>query len=329
MNDCKTPLVLVVDDQALVRRLLCRAMIKEGYQVIEADDGEPCLALCEQQLPDIVLLDAMMPTMDGFTCCAALQARWGEQCPPILMITALDQQESVDRAFEVGATDYVTKPVHWAVLRQRVRRLLQTHWAMNEMRSLTAQLESANQKLQRLAFLDSLTQIANRRYFDETLGNEWRRLIREQAPISLILWDIDYFKFYNDTYGHPAGDRCLKQVASLIHQGLRRPADVAARYGGEEFAAILPNTPIEGAIRVAENIQKQLKAQSIPNAQSPISEFVTVSAGVAGVVPLLESSPADLLAATDQALYRAKAAGRDRIVCHSLFELISEGVVNG
>ena len=322
MNKRETPLVLVVDDQALVRRLLCRAMIKEGYRVIEADDGEPCLALCEQQLPDIVLLDAMMPVMDGFTCCAQLQTRWGEQCPPILMITALDQQESVDRAFEVGAIDYVTKPVHWAVLRQRVRRLLQTHWAMNEMRSLTQQLEEANQKLQRLAFVDSLTEIPNRRYFDQCLHDEWRRLTREKAPLSLILWDIDFFKLYNDTYGHPAGDDCLKQVASFICQGLRRPADVAARYGGEEFAAILPNTSVEGATWVAKNIQAQLKAQAIANTRSPLGELVTLSAGVAGIVPHSGSTPAALLSAADEALYRAKQAGRDRTVSHSLLELV-------
>ena len=322
MSERETPLVLVVDDQALVRRLLCRAMIKEGYRVIEADDGEPCLALCEQQLPDIVLLDAMMPLMDGFACCAQLQARWGEQCPPILMITALDKEESVDRAFEVGATDYVTKPVHWAVLRQRVRRLLQTRWAMTELRSLTQQLESANQKLQRLAFLDSLTEIPNRRYFDQCLDDEWRRLTREKAPLSLILWDIDYFKLYNDTHGHPAGDDCLKQVASVIYQGLRRPADVAARYGGEEFAAILPNTPVEGAISVAENIRAQLQTKAIAHPCSPVSELVTLSAGVAGIVPHSRATPASLLAAADEALYRAKQAGRDRTVSQSSLELV-------
>lgn len=315
------PLILIVDDEKTLRLVLRRAMEQEGYQVSEVGDGHQCLAFCTEQLPDIILLDAMMPVMDGFTCCAQLQERFGQKCPPILMITGLNNQESVDRAFEAGATDYITKPIHWAVLRQRVRRLLHTHWVMAELRCkieqervLKAKLEEMNQELQRLVDLDGLTQIANRRAFDEALQQEWKRLAREQAPLSLILCDIDFFKAYNDTYGHQAGDECLKQVAGILRKAAKRPADVVARYGGEEFVVILPNTSLRGAMQVAESIRSKVKSRAIVHEGSLVSKFVTLSFGVAGVVPLPKTTPDRLITEADQALYKAKVEGRDRVV---------------
>lgn len=319
----KTPLILIADDEKTLRLVLHRAMEQEGYRVLEVGDGDQCLAVCQQQLPDIVLLDAMMPVIDGFTCCAQLQVIFGEECPPVLMITGLNNQESVDRAFEAGATDYITKPIHWAVLRQRVRRLLQTRWAMAQLRRkieqerlLMAQLEAANRELQRLACLDGLTQIANRRAFDECLQQEWKRLAREKSPLSMILCDIDFFKTYNDTYGHQAGDECLKQVASILRRAVKRPADLVARYGGEEFVVILPNTEVKGAVQVAQGIRTQLHAEAIAHAGSEVSEFITLSFGVAGTVPCPGTSPDKLIADADQALYQAKVEGRDRVVCN-------------
>lgn len=317
----KPPLILVVDDEKTLRLVLRRAMEKEGYRVAEAADGNQCLHACQDLVPDMVLLDAMMPQMDGFTCCARLQTLLGDKCPPVLMITALNNQESVDQAFGVGATDYITKPIHWAVLRQRVRRLLYTKWAMAELRQqiererlLTEQLEAANQELQRIASSDGLTSIANRRCFDHYLEHEWRRMLREQAPLSLIMCDIDYFKAYNDTYGHLAGDECLKLAANIIRQGARRPGDLVARYGGEEFAVLLPNTPAKGGIHVAELIRASLKAKAIAHAGSQISASVTLSLGVASVIPKSQLSPNQLITEADKALYQAKLFGRDRVV---------------
>ncbi len=313
-NQKDPPLILIVDDDKSMRILLRQAMKKEGYQVAEAKDGEECLAVYERLQPDIVLLDAMMPVMDGFTCCTQLQALFEGEMPsgtlrdrtPVLMITGLDDQASVDRAFEVGASDYVTKPIHWAVLRQRVRRLLQQS-------QLYKQLELANQALQRLATSDGLTQIANRRRFDEYLDQEWRRMVREKAPLSLILCDVDFFKTYNDTYGHQAGDKCLQQVAKALSLCVSRPADLVARYGGEEFAVILPNTNAEGAVQIAEKVRFKIKALEIAHANSQVSTCLTLSLGVASIVPSHESSPAMLISAADQALYQAKAEGRDAV----------------
>ena len=327
----KPPLILVVDDEKTLRLVLRRVMQQEGYEVVEAVDGEEALQVCQQKQPDMILLDAMMPGMDGFTCCAELQRRLEEDCPPVLMITALDDGPSVDLAFKVGATDYVTKPIHWAVLRQRVRRLLQTQWAMSELRlqverermlterqrKLTEELEKANEELQRLASVDGLTGIANRRYFDTYLDREWKRAARCHLSLSIIMCDVDFFKPYNDTYGHQAGDDCLKLVGEIIRDNLRRPTDLVARYGGEEFAIVLPETVAEGAVYVAENICEQLRERGIPHQGSRVSDRLTLSCGVATMIPGPASSPSELIRTADLALYQAKKQGRDRVVFKS------------
>lgn len=313
MSDIITPpsptepsLILVVDDDKSMRMLLRKAMEKEGYQIVEAKDGEEALAIFNQRSPDMILLDALMPVMDGFTCCAKLQLMPGGDCTPVLMITGLEDQVSVDRAFEAGAVDYVTKPIHWAVLRQRVRRILR------ELQ-LSRQLAQAYQELQQLASLDGLTQVANRRCFDEYLDQEWKRMVRDQTQLSLILCDVDFFKAYNDAYGHPVGDHCLQQIAKAISLAAKRPADLVARYGGEEFVVILPNAHAEGALQVAKEIRTHVKALGLVHKHSQVSKQVTLSLGVASTVAGGESSPGLLIAEADKALYQAKATGRDSV----------------
>lgn len=315
-----TPVILVVDDDQFTRQLLRRVMEKEGYQVVEAANGEQGLDAYKRIKPHLVLLDALMPVMDGFTCCTELQLLGNEKVleqevfvdeafqdaarTPVLMITGLEDQESVDRAFAVGATDYLTKPIHLAVLRQRVRRIIQQS-------QLYQKLEIANRELQRLASLDGLTGVANRRRFDEYLDAEWQHLAREQLPLSLILCDIDFFKKYNDAYGHQAGDACLRRVADALRFCARRSVDLVARYGGEEFAVILPNTTDIGATLVAEEIRTVVNALEIAHAQSAVSEHVTLSLGVACMQPSHNATPSMLIASADAALYKAKAAGRN------------------
>lgn len=298
-----SPLILLVDPEKTQRLILRRAMQKEGYRVMEASDGEQCLEVCSYLKPDLVLLDAMMPGVDGFTCCSQLHSFMGKDCPPVLMTTVLNDQASVDLAFEVGAIDYVTKPVIWSLLRQRLYRLFQNQWAMGE--------------LQRLSLVDGLTKIANRRSFDERLPQEWHRLAREAAPLSLVLCDLDRFKNYNGLYGHQAGDECLQEVAKVLDESAKRPADLAARYGGEEFALILPNTDAEGAVRIAETIQGRLQASAIAHENSDVSKLVTLSMGVASEIPKPDSSEKALIEQADQALYRAKQQGGDRVVLPS------------
>ena len=305
------PIVLVVDDDRITRQLLRRAMEQQGYQVVEACNGEECIQAYQNYQPHIILMDAMMPVMDGFTCCTYLQKLPGGDRTPILMITSLDNKESIARAFAVGASEYVTKPIHWAVLLQRVRRLINQFL-------LIEQLEAANLELQRLANSDGLTQVANRRRFDEYFDEEWRRHSRALLPLSLILCDIDFFKIYNDTYGHQAGDECLKLVANTISCNVKRAGDLVARYGGEEFAVILPNTLGENAFEVAQKIREKVKELQIPHVGSLVSEYVTLSLGVASTYPQRNQAKALLLASADKALYQAKTAGRDRTILNEI-----------
>ncbi|QLE51842.1 PAS domain S-box protein [Nostoc sp. C057] len=205
-------------------------------------------------------------------------------------------------------------PRYWQAFEVNLLQQLASQVAIAIHQSvLYQQLQAANEELQRLATLDGLTQIANRRRFDQYLENEWHRLKREQMPLSLILFDVDFFKRYNDTYGHLAGDDCLRQLGSALKSVIKRPADLVARYGGEEFAVILPNTEIEGAISVAQTIRQAVYDLTIPHAQSSVCDHVTVSLGVASIVPNSETSPQDLINAADKSLYIAKQQGRDRV----------------
>jgi diguanylate cyclase (GGDEF)-like protein len=207
------------------------------------------------------------------------------------------QLENYSRSLEEKVSDRTQK------LQQEVQRRAAAETA----------LQSANQELQRLAFLDGLTQIANRRQFDLRLEQEWRRMKRERLSLALILCDVDYFKSYNDTYGHQMGDDCLRSIAHVIDQGARRPSDLVARYGGEEFAILLSNTDLAGAIEVANSIKNQIQQLQLPHQESPVSLCVTASFGVAAVSPSEEGTPEELIAQADRALYRAKEEGRDRV----------------
>lgn len=298
-------LVLIVDDEPFTRLILRNFLEREGYQIVEAQNGREGLTLFNQLHPDIVLLDAIMPDMDGFECCTQLQTLDSHKHTPVLMITGLEDQESVDRAFAVGAMDYVTKPIHWPVLRQRVKRLIQQS-------QLQQQLEAVNLELQRLATIDGLTQVANRRRFEEYSNQEWQRMKREQRPLSMIICDVDFFKLYNDTYGHRVGDRCLQEIAQVIKNIVKCPGNLVARYGGEEFAVILPNIDTQAATHVADKICHAVRTLAIPHQNSQVSPHVTISAGFTTEIPQLDSDLEQMIAAADRALYQAKTAGRDR-----------------
>ncbi len=333
----KRPLILVTDDDPVMRKMICHRMKQDGYRIIEASNGQECLDAYQLESPDMILLDAMMPVMDGFTCCQLLskmirsehsrrksdslhddsplsqtdQILASIERTPILMVTGLDDTESVDYAFEMGATDFIRKPIHWAVLRQRVRRLIQQS-------NLYQQLEIANAELKRMAILDGLTQLANRRYFDEYLDQQWKIMEEKQLPLALILCDIDFFKFYNDTYGHQDGDSCLIQVAKALTDEVKRLGDLVARYGGEEMAIILPDTNGEGAFFLAQKIRERINSLQVEHSASPINQYLTLSLGVASVIPSPVDSPQNLIKFADSALYLAKQNGRNRSILYTV-----------
>lgn len=324
--------ILIVDDTPENLHLLSRMLTRRGYDVQAVTSGAIALEFIETHPPDLILLDICMPKMDGYAVCLALKENPKTCEIPVIFISALDEVLDKLRAFDVGGVDYITKPFRIPEVMARVtihmtlRRLQMQLHEQNELlkqqvreRELAeAALQNANQKLQRLANLDGLTQVANRRRFDEYLEQEWHRLTREKLPLALILCDVDCFKAYNDTYGHQAGDDCLRSIAHVLQAAAKRPADVVARYGGEEFAIILPNTTPEGALKVAEEIQMKLQSLKIEHRGSLVGSIVTLSLGVATVVPAVNLSLSTLVAAADKALYRAKTEGRDRIIVENV-----------
>jgi diguanylate cyclase (GGDEF)-like protein len=314
MNPSPTPInnrqILLVDDDVVVRAKVSESLQQDGFAVILAKNGNDGIIAYQEHRPDLVLVDAVMPLVDGFEFCEKLKDL-GERFTPILMITSLDDNQSVDKAFAAGATDYITKPINLSILRQRVKNLIQQSQLIKHQ---LTELQQANQNLQLLANLDSLTKLANRRGFDRYIQQEWDRMQRIRSPLSLIMCDVDFFKNYNDKYLHPTGDKCLIKVAMAMRNTVRRSGDLVARYGGEEFAVILPNTDALGAVYVAENIRSAVKDLRIPHEASTVSPYVSMSLGVSTIIPTHEAEPQNLIDAADRALYQAKSQGRDRVV---------------
>ncbi|PZV17358.1 MAG: diguanylate cyclase response regulator [Pseudanabaena sp.] len=322
----KKEYILVVDDTPHNLHLLITMFTRRGYEVIGVSDSLAAVSTVKTEMPDLVLLDINMPNMNGFQVCEQLKSIDVICNIPVIFISARDEVLDKVQAFTVGGVDYITKPFQIAEVLVRVenqltlRRLQRQLQEQNERlkKEISSRiiaenlLQEANEKLGRLVNLDGLTQLANRRCLDVYLDQEWQRLARERLPLSLIMCDIDFFKNYNDNYGHVAGDDCLRKVSLLIKQSVHRPADLAARYGGEEFVLVLPNTDIEGAMAIAQIIRQGLQELAIPHEASGVSHFVTLSMGVTCLVPTNDSDPSVLLTSADFALYRAKELGRNQ-----------------
>ncbi|MEG4088472.1 PleD family two-component system response regulator [Microcoleus sp. Pol12B4] len=330
--------ILIVDDHPDNLRVLSAILTESGYQVRKAINGQLALKVAQNSPPALILLDILMPEMDGYKVSSLLKTHPQTAEIPVIFISALDDVFDKVKAFDAGGVDYITKPFQSAEVLARIKnqliirnlylQLQKQAQKIAEQNTLLQQeikdrkqaesaLVEANIKLQRLASLDSLTGVANRRQFNESFNKEWQRMARDQLPLSLILGDIDYFKKYNDTYGHLAGDFCLQQVAQAISRAIKRPADILARYGGEEFAVILPNTKAEGALKVAEAMRNEVLNLKIAHAQSAVNKYVTLSLGVSSVVPQDTSDPSILIAAADKVLYEAKEQGRNRSIVKS------------
>jgi diguanylate cyclase (GGDEF)-like protein len=320
--------VLIVDDEPHTQRLLTLILKSAGYAELltanSATEAFTRLALDqdgrERPTVDLILMDMMLPDMSGIEAVSRIKASERLQDVPIIMVTGRTEVESLKQAFDVGVSDYITKPLNRVELLARVRSAVQLKQEMDrrkareqELLELTERLAELNRHLEQLSMLDGLTGIANRRQFDQALAGEWQRVARHRGPLVLILIDIDHFKRYNDKLGHLAGDDCLKQVATALGQGVKRPGDLVARYGGEEFAVILPETELAGAVRLAEVLRSSVEALALPHPASDVGKVVTVSLGVARAYPESETQPAGLIAAADQALYQAKQGGRNRV----------------
>jgi diguanylate cyclase (GGDEF)-like protein len=293
--------ILVVDDERINRKVLTD-LLQDDYHVIIAKSGEQALQrLNDDPSIDLILLDVLMPEMNGYAVLNAIKANPKTKDILVIFITALSSLDDEELGLKLGANDYISKPFRPSIVKARIENYLQ--------------IMRHRKFLEVLAERDGLTGICNRRRFDELLQNEWQRSLRENTPFSLIMLDVDYFKRFNDGYGHIPGDGVLKNVAKTIAKQLRRPADVVARYGGEEFVILLPNTERDGAKLQAENVLNAIVELKIPHHYSDVNAFVTVSMGGATRNPKMESAQ-QLLASADAALYEAKQQGRNRVAWH-------------
>ena len=294
----KRAVILVVDDEVSNIELLSAAL-EDEYEICFATSGEEALEVAHSVLPDLVLLDVIMPGMDGYVVCQRIKADPLLADVPVIFTTALGEQEAEVKGLEMGAVDYVAKPISPVIVRARVRN----HIEMKRMRDQLAEL----------AVTDALTGLGNRRRLEQALQQEAGRLARSTAELSVIMLDIDFFKQFNDTYGHIAGDRCIIMVAATLNRAVRRAADLAVRYGGEEFACVLPNTGHEEAMVIAHNIRDRVLALGIPHESSKAGPHVTVSIGVATAVCSPGIDPMNWIKAADRQLYQAKAHGRNNV----------------
>ncbi len=295
--------LLVVDDQPTNIQVMYQIFAGE-YQVFMATGGQQALDFCHRTPPDLVLLDIVMPGMDGYEVCAALKAAPDTRDIPVIFVTAHTDAAQETRGLEAGAVDFISKPVNPAVVRARVRTQLT--------------LKRQSDLMRRLVFLDGLTGVFNRRYFDQQLATEMARAMRAQKPLALIMLDVDFFKRFNDRYGHQAGDDCLRQVAQTLKESLRRPADLVARYGGEEFVCVLPETDFDDAMSLARELEAHVRQKGIRHEYSDVAAVVTVSLGVAGLAASASGDAAALLALADAQLYLAKNSGRGCVRGQSL-----------
>ncbi len=321
--------ILLVDDAEEMRVLITHQLRKAGYaKVKEAASAAEAFSILGLDRDDktvinidLIVMDIVMPEIDGIEACRRIKEDGRFEDVPIIMITALADKGILQLAFDAGAMDYITKPVDKLELIARVRSSLRLKDEMEKRRErerellvMSRKLAAANQILQRLSLLDGLTGISNRRRFDEVLAHEWKQAMRSKQPLSMVMIDIDHFKAFNDHYGHLTGDDCLRKVALAMSSILKRPTDFLARYGGEEFAAILPMTASDGADAIAEAMRTGVVNLAIPHDHSSAASLVTVSMGIATLVPRRGMMAAMLISAADQALYEAKAGGRNRIV---------------
>ena len=294
----RRPKILIADDQPTNIRVLYE-LFRDQCDVFMATSGAQTIQICRAELPDLILLDVVMDDIDGHEVCRRLKADSLTNAIPIMFVTSQNLEADEVIALGLGAVDFITKPINPVIVRARVR----TH--------LTLKLQG--DLLRASALLDGLTGVANRRKFDEDVQTDWRQCLRETAPLSLVLIDIDYFKLYNDRYGHQAGDNCLKLVAKALAETLRRPYDKLARYGGEEFGCLLPKTELAGASAIAERMQTRVSELRVEHLGSDVDQVVTISLGVASMVPTPSTTPELLLKAADQQLYEAKRTGRARV----------------
>lgn len=292
--------ILLVDDCPSNLAILVATLSE--YRIHTATDGLQALFIANHEPLDLILLDIRMPGIDGYETCKRLKKQHNTKHIPVIFVTGLGEEEDETKGFALGAVDYITKPIRPKVLRVRVQAQLQQ--------------KIRREQLAMLADTDVLTGISNRRHFEVVVQKEWNRALRYHTPLCLVMMDVDYFKQYNDCYGHITGDECLKNIANCAEKSLRRAGDLAARWGGEEFVFLMSGMTAEQAIDLTTIIMQGIQGLQIPHLGSPIAAHVTVSFGLASLNFKQHSSWQNLLKNADEALYLAKSQGRNQLVVY-------------
>jgi len=287
--------ILVVDDEKMNIMVLAH-FLKPKYEIIVATDGISGLEAAEKHIPDLILLDIIMPDMSGFEVLIKLKDSAATMNIPVIFLTGLNNVADEEKGLSLGAVDYITKPFNQSIVKARI----QTHLKMAEY----------VRTIEKLCMMDALTGLPNRRGFDTWIEAEWGRAHREKKPLGLIMFDIDNFKIYNDTYGHPQGDTLLQTIAEIVNKTLNRSSDIAVRWGGEEFCVLLPDTSMRGVLKVAEQIRMNIMDAIIP-CMSGTNTSVTVSLGANSKIPADNDIIVDYIAEVDKLLYKAKKNGKN------------------
>jgi len=300
--------ILVVDDNKFIRQVVSAMITDSGHVAIAADGHKQALAELNKGTLDLVLMDIEMPEVNGFELTKMMRIAY-PQWFPIIFLSSNDSEDYLTKGIDAGADDYLTKPIKQVILSAKIR-------AMERIVQMKGALDRANKQLEILSSIDPLTQVLNRRGLEDVLASAWQANIRQDAELSLLMLDIDFFKLYNDNYGHPQGDRCLKQVADVLNKSLNRTTDSLARYGGEEFIIVLPFTPVDGARFKAKELNLALKDLKIKHEYSSALPYITVSIGIA-TTDSGANNIGELIKQADIALYQAKKKGRN---CSQVFQ---------
>lgn len=296
--------ILIVDDEKMNLKVLAD-LLKDEYTPVLARSGEQALKQALSDCPpDLILLDVVMPDMGGYEVIRILKNNEKTNNIPVIFVTSLDSTEDEEHGLKLGAVDYITKPYSPPIVKIRVSNHLRIvhHYKL----------------LDQLAHLDGLTEISNRRRFEEIFKKEWDHSLRNSTPFSLAMVDVDFFKQYNDHYGHAMGDLALQKIARALYGVLKRPADFIARYGGEEFVILLPETDAVGAKTIADQSLKAVASLGIAHHFSQAADHVTISIGLATIHMVGDNSPGTFLRVADQNLYVAKQSGRNRVICSTV-----------
>ncbi|GHU34728.1 hypothetical protein AGMMS50256_28770 [Betaproteobacteria bacterium] len=298
MEDEVKQTILIVDDER-TNFLALNKILSPDYAISLAKSGTLALELAQEIKPDLILLDIMMPDMNGFEVLAKLKNTEITAHIPVIFVSGLESEQDEEKGFLLGAVDYIKKPFRGTIVKARVNTHLQI---LRQMRII-----------ENHSLTDPLTGLPNRRRFDAHIRSEWRRSIRDKTPISFLMMDIDNFKIYNDTYGHPQGDKLLQAAAQIFMSAIQRPDDLAARLGGEEFGLLLPDTDLEGALLIAEKIRVAMEENRIPTVNGNRVTTATLSIGAVSMLPGVKDTIPEFLTLADNNLYTAKRTGRNRI----------------